>query len=149
MSISSLLDKLRYSEFYIHHTGFDGWIGVTFMDKRTKVLGNTIALSEEAAKQKKFCDIYAGRNTVYVEFSADEATGREDFVCLGFEHHCLMKRNRVDLFLAPGADASHIHARLTASQNKNGEPSETLFDGEVALFDDSNEQPFVMHTASA
>ena len=147
MSLFGFLDKLRYSEFYIHHTGFDGWIAVTFADKRNKFSGITLALSEDAAKQKKFGDIYAGRNIVYVEFSVDEATGREDFVCLGFEHHRLMKRNRVDLFLAPGADASHIHARLTASKNKNGEQSETLFDGEVALFSDSDEQPFVMHTA--
>jgi hypothetical protein len=57
------------------------------MDKRNKFQGVTIALSEGAAKQKKFGDIYTGRNIVYVEFSADEATGREDFVCLGFEHH--------------------------------------------------------------
>ena len=149
MSLSRFLDKLRYSEFYIHHTGFDGWIAVTFADKRNKFSGVTVALSEDAAKQKKFGDIYAGKNIVYVEFSADETTGREDFVCLGFEHHHLMKRNRVDLFLAPGADASHIHVRFTASQNKNGEPSETLFDGEIALFGDANEQAFIMHAAGA
>ncbi len=148
MLLSGFIDKLRYSEFYIHHTGFDGWIEVAFMDKRNNVPGVTVALSEEAARQKKFGDIYAGRNIVYIEFSADEATGQERFVCLGFEHYRLMQRNRVDLFLAPGADHSHVHARLTASHDKNGERSETLFDGEVALFDDSNEQPFVMHAAS-
>ena len=146
MSISSFLDRLRYSEFYIHHTGFGGWIAVTFADKRNQFPGIMVALSEDAAKEKKFRDIDAGRNILYVEFSTDGDSSKDRFVCLAFDHRNLMQRNRIDLFLSPGADEFHVHARLTASRKKTGEQSEKLFDGEVALFDDSSEQAFIMDT---
>ncbi len=166
MSLSTFFDKLRYSEFYFHHTGFGQNLLLTHADKGDPEFRGAWAVSSESTQ--KFTNIHAGRNAFCVrlldgdnpsedhdEF-IDERTLPDDgedqeerFVVLAFDHHHLMRRNRVDLFISPGSDQSHIHARLTASRKLTGEQSETLFEGEVALFDESREHPFVMATPSA
>ena len=167
MSLATFLDKLRYSEFYFHHTGFGSCVLITHADKRNPVFRGAWAVS--GSPTRKFTNIHAGRNAFYIRFLAgDDATqddefideraltgdaGEDDqeerFVVLAFDHHQLMRRNRIDLFISLGSNPSHIRARLTASRKLTGEQSEILFEDEVALFDDSREDPFVMVTLGA
>ena len=133
--------KHQTSEFYVHHTGF-GVIYVNYFAQGEPALNMVTALVE-SPDPKKFRDIRAGKNAIYIEFTVPDDATEDKFICLAFVHHDVPNRKRLDLFISPGADPDHIHVRLTSNRDK------VIHDGDVAFKQATEEAPFVLDQPTA